>query len=182
MRDLIDTSVPGGLPAVVEAIDDRDLAGFLQQRFFAGNWYDFLPILPLTGVVAAVMKAPLKEAMRLALGRQADRDVRGIHRLLLLLTSPEVALTRLVLAHSRYFEFGSAEISSMGRGYARTRINGVPLPLAGWHRMSSTAFVDRVLQLAGARMTHVTWDPDEPDGERAGVPLVRMSAHRTWTV
>jgi hypothetical protein len=46
---------------------------------------------------------------------------------------------------------------------------------------ATEGYLQPILQAAGGRNVKIAWQPTQPDGERAGVSLVRVPSVTSWT-
>jgi hypothetical protein len=174
-------NVDGGMDAVRARIVDPRVRVFIDQPFLAATWFDFLPILDLLRAAATAAHLPAARFIAEHAAWQAERDVRGVHRLLLMLASPETVAQRLGSAFARYFDFANVSVKASGTGYSEVIVEGLPRILVPWYRCSVHAAGERILGLAGARDLRAEYSPLAVCGEKAGVPLVRFEVRRTWT-
>src|SRR5215471_2976045 len=171
--------VPGGGAAVVNALIDPEMRAFAQQPLLASSWYDVFPLFRLTQVAAKLCSVPHVKYLRDRAAWQAARDVRGIYKLLLRLTSPEKLAQRLVQVSSQYANFYRLENCVVSEGRMELDVTGLPRMLLDWYRAFANSFTDRLMLHAGALDMKIVLGPIEPDGQKAGVPLVRYHVTRT---
>jgi hypothetical protein len=183
----LDHDVPGGAAATIELVPGTDeVRAFFRQHFLIGGWYDYLPLVLLAhadiAVNAPLMKPGLSEEAILGelARRHAEMDLKGIYKVLLRVTAPRTAIARMAYVHRQYFSFGSLDIQ-ISRGRADTEVGGWPAVAAPLFRIYNSAFAQRLLNLSGARRVIGEWQPPKPDGERSGVPLVRIRGSITWS-
>ena len=179
-------TAPDGLARAIAALDDPALQAFFRQKFLAGGWYDYLPILMFARitnvlVVGSTKEQALEERLQWTAKLHAEQDVGGLYKFLLRFTSPEAAMQRMPGIYRQYYDFGRVETTILGEGVADSVVHGWPELAARFFQIYNREFNDRVLVLAGARDTKAVYAPFEPDGETAGVPLVRMRIRTTWT-
>src|SRR5262249_45249859 len=175
------THVPGGRAAILARIADARVRAYLEQPFLAASWYDVLPYLHLVSASAAAAGLPTSQFVAARSAWQADRDVAGIYRLLLKLSSPEAVAARFGVIFARYFAFATASVDCVGPGFAEMTVARVPQILVGWYRHAVVSAGDRILELAGARDLRVGFSVSEPCGHAIGLPLVRFRVRRTWS-
>jgi len=172
--------VPGGMEAVLRGLEP-ELRDYFQQSFLAGSWYDLLALLKLMVKAAAVAGRPANRFIAEHGAWQAKRDIRTVHRLLLLIASPETVAPRMGVAFGRYFDFGAIELVGVQRGVLELDVRALPAALNAWYRVSVHSAADAILSTAGAKDVQSWYTPPEPDGKKHGVTLVRFGVRRTWT-
>lgn len=147
--DFWDAIFPGGIAAVRRVLEP-ELATFFSQMFIPSLAFDAMPIVPLSAAVAQALGKPHYELVRDNARWLAERDLRGVHRLLLGVLSPSTVATRLPKAALRYFEFGSAEATMAGDKRCDARQHDIPAFLAAWFAACVEGFVPVALRKAGA--------------------------------
>jgi len=171
--------VPGGVASVEAALDDAQLRDFYRTSFLAGGWYDYLPLVLIESVAAELMGTDGESYLTAAGRRLADRDLGGLYRLLLRFTSPENAMERMAGVYRQYYNFGRSEVTLI-EGGAEARIHGMPAIVVQLYRTVATAFVIRLVELAGAKKPRGEWTDPVPCGTQDGVPLVSASSVLRW--
>ena len=166
---------------MIESIQDPVIREYVKQPFLAASRYDILPYLHTVAAAASVLGVPTARFAAEHCAWQAERDVRGVYRLLLNLTSPETVAQRLGLAWKRYFDFARVDVLSVTPGCAVLSVREMPAILVPWYRVAVRAAGDAIIRLAGAKDIKVEFGYPEPDGEKAGFPLRRFELRRTWT-
>ncbi len=180
MREYVDKHVPGGIGAVQARLSDDELREFAAQTFLPVSHYDALPIRPISEAIAAVEGIPYGDSVRRRAAMVAERDLKGLYRLLLSVVSPELVAERLQRLGMRYFDFGRVDVVSAAKGRSDAKMSGIPAPLALWlgHMISGYAVV--ALKAAGAASPRTRVDPPVRDGEVAGVETVTLGFHLSW--
>jgi len=178
-REYHDTRVAGGYAATCEKLASP-LRKFAEQRFVMGGWYDALPLTDLAVAAAHACGVPFHSFVREGGLYQAERDIRGVYRVLLKLVSPESIASRLGKLAGLYFAFGeaSAELVSPGRAVATHR--GVPALLVPFYLAASEGFTQAALTATGARGVSVRWPPPQEDGARDGVATMTVRLELSW--
>jgi hypothetical protein len=174
--------VPGGLEAVLKFIDDPVAREFMKQKFMPSAWYDYLPVLLLAraSIAAAGREAEAEEFLTESAILHAEGDLGGVYKLLLFFTAPEAAMRRMPLINKQYFDFGRTEVQIAEKGIADSIISGIPAIAAPFYQLYVGEFVHRLLVLSGGKDPRAKWAVPVPDGEKAGIPLVRLSVRTTW--
>jgi hypothetical protein len=178
--EYLKTRVPGGIDAVKEHLATEELREFCGQTFLASGWYDFLAVMHILNASGRAANKNVAQFISEHAVWQAQRDVRGVHRLLLKLASPEAVAKRFPIAFARYFDF--AEISvEVSDGKSTVDVRGLPHLLFDWYRTSVGSAGAAILEVAGAKQLTVTYSPVTEDGKKHGVPTLRFCVTRTWT-
>ena len=178
-HDFYAERVPGGWEAVVAKLEP-DAAPFFEQRFLTGGWYDVMPILTLSRVAARVAHSPWPRLVRQNAVWLAERDLRGIYRVVVSIASVENVVQRLPELSLRYFDFGDAAGKMVDDRVFEADRYGIPEPLVEWFSIVTSGFVPVALGIAGAKNVRVRTLGHDPDGEAHGVPLVRSRYHISW--
>ncbi len=178
--EYIDGAVDGGIARLVTLLDEPELQTFAQQPFLASSFYDALPTVPLCETAAKALNRPFGQLVREFSAYASERDTKGIYRLLLKLVSPEMVMERTPAAAKQYFDFVVVTAEKSGPKSFRTMVRGVPRFVAPFYMTVTEAFLSRALTLAGAKEPRHAWQAPLPDGERDGVPLVRLRREVSW--
>jgi hypothetical protein len=175
------TRVPGGLDAVFSQFGgDAALIAFFRQRFLPSGWYDVGPSTLLTRAASNAAGIPHLALLREQARTQAERDIRGVYRILLKLASPEMVMSRLPIAANRYFDFVRAEVHELRPKCWESIAHGVPEMAQHSYMASTEAFVLRALELAGARALSHRWYSPESEGKVHGVGVVVLRRELSW--
>jgi len=180
-REFFAKRVPGGVRTVAERLTDPGIRAFFEQPFLDASWYDFLPFLHVMGAGAAVMGISTAQFVHEQSSWQLAHDVRTVHKILLMAPSPEAVAPRLGAGVARYFDFVDARTVSVAKGEVIMAVAGLPALLLNWYKVSVQAGANVVLEIAGAKNIQAAYTAPEPDGSKAGIPLVRFQVRRSWT-
>jgi hypothetical protein len=178
-RDFYAERVPGGWEAVVAKLGP-DVAQFFEQQFLTGGWYDVMPILTISRAAAGLAETPWPRLARQNAVWLAERDLRGIYRLVVSIASVERIVERLPELSLRYFDFGDAAGKMVDEKTFEADRYGIPEPLVEWFSIVTSGFVPVALGIAGAKNVRVRTLGHDPDGEAHGIPLIRSRYHITW--
>lgn len=181
-KDFYSSRVPGGLEAVFSQIDLAELRAFFQQPFNANDRYDVMPIIPISA--AAARTAGISHELLVTENARwlAQRDVNGVFRLFLKLTSPRMVASMLPKASMQYFHFGSARGLLVGEHQLDAYQSGIPILMAPWMVWVVRGFAPVALELAGAQQISVTQpNPPETEGTVQGYEVCKMAWRITWT-
>ncbi|HEX4337330.1 MAG TPA: hypothetical protein VH062_15545 [Polyangiaceae bacterium] len=178
-RKYFDRCVPGGSEAVGAALD-RDLAAFWGQIFLAGSMYEALPIVEVSRVASELAGLSHRELVRRTAEWLAERDIRGVYKVLFGVLSPESVAVRLARVALRYFDFGEASATMVGERVCRAEQRSLPQPMSAWFSDCVTGFVPKALTLAGARDPEVKHLGAVKDGELRRVQTVTLRYEFVW--
>ena len=182
-REYYERVVPGGMAAVrrsIAASGDAALLRFVDTPFVAGGWYDALPAMSVSRAAARLADMPHAQLLRENAAWMADRDLRGVYRVLLGLASVEMVALRLPRLSMQYLDFGHAEAKVAGPRFVEACRFGVPAPLVSWFTFGSQGFIPVALKLAGARSVRVRHGKTRPDGFDHGTLLVQVPFEIEW--
>jgi hypothetical protein len=153
-QSFFDRKVPGGLATLVRAIPEPELRDFIQQKFLAVSWYDVLPAVPLIRAEARAMGFTVRRYLTIRSTYQAERDLTGVYRFLLKVTSTESVALRLPRLFAQIFDFGTAESTVVAPGHVRAFVRDFPTTLFDWFAVSIEAYATTAMRLTGANDPH----------------------------
>jgi hypothetical protein len=182
-RDFWEQRLPGGVAAVenlLVAQGDDALARFLKGPFVASGLYDILPIVPLSAAAARVAGVSHGQIVREAAAWMAERDLRGVYRIILSLASVESVAMRLGKLSMQYFDFGAADTKRLRDHVVESRRTGIPAPVAPWFVFAADGFVPVALKLAGAQWVRLRHEEPVAEGTLHGVPSVQIRFEIHW--
>jgi hypothetical protein len=172
--------VPGGLDAVLRGLDEPERA-FLDRRFQARDDYDVLPLVTINAAAARLVGVAADELNRRGARWTAERDLRGLAKLVLRMLSPATLALKLPKLAMRYFDFGEADSTLDGPRRCRVTQAGIPVVLADWMLSATEGFSLVGLERTGARAPVFRAKPSRPDGETHGVPTVTLEFELSWS-
>jgi hypothetical protein len=185
--------------AVREALLDAqqsESAEMFAQRFVPGAWYPVLPILPSAVAAARLRRMPVAAHVKENSAWIAERDLRGVYKVILSVASIEAVAMRLGGLSMRYFDFGSADSRKVGPRVIESEREGIPASLGAWFTWAAEGFIPVALKLAGAKTVAVHTGSPEPEASGGGagaagampsaldvqaVPTVRLRFQIEWT-
>jgi hypothetical protein len=190
--DFWEQRVPGGSSAVREAMVDTGQTGaadLFAQRFVPGAWYPVMPILPSAVAAARLRRIPVASHVRENSVWLAERDLRGVYKVILSVASVEAVAMRLGSLSMRYFDFGSADTRKVAPGVIESDRVGIPAALGAWFTWCAEAFIPVALRLAGAKTVAVHAGTPQSEGNESAagvanaeiVPTVRLRFRIEWT-
>lgn len=180
VREYAVGTVPGGMEAVAAALPGahRD---FVVQAFTADDWYDALPLRPLTERMATLEGRSWEESVRARAEAKARRDYGGLGgRLRRVGNSPDKVLEKFQHTALGAFNFGQAELVPPEGSRVRLVFHEIPQPLGSWFLAMMRGYAVVMLDSAGGR------DPKIggrliPKGRRANLGLVDVRMDLDWT-
>jgi hypothetical protein len=179
-REYVAKHVPGGVDAISHNLP-RELAEFWDQLFLANSMYDALPIVPISETAAMLANLSHGDFVRANAAWLAERDVRGVYKLLLNVLSAEAVALRLPKAAIRYFDFGEARSKMSAKRSCQAEQSGIPRGMAAWFSACVNGFVPTALTIAGARNPRVRLLSTKSDGQRDGVETVTLKFEFNWS-
>ena len=179
VEDFAET-VDGGIVALAARTGEPGLEDFVCQRFMASAWYDALPMMPLSLAHARAVGAPLHAHLRDRGRWVAERDIPGVYRFLLKLSSPEMVVSRLARAATQYFDFGACDVKLTRPKHAEAAMAGVPRSLVPLVAATTEGFVGAALEMAGGTDVYVRCVDTPRDGARDGIPTMVVRLEIAW--
>jgi hypothetical protein len=173
--------VPGGVKAHNAAIVDPALAAFFEQPFLAASYYDLYPLIAAGHACARLTNTTFDGFIRVRTKFQAHRDVAGVYKVLLKLTSPEGLALRLPRLVGQYLDFGSADGHLVKPGHVVGSQSGTPRSMARWFALVHEAYIETLMPMAGAKNVRHRADPLlRTDETKDGVELVTLRSDVMW--
>jgi hypothetical protein len=159
---------------------DAALEAFLGQRFSATDWYDIYPSIHLAPIVARACGMSIAQHMRASAVQHAEWALGGFTSIILRLLSNETVASWIPRISAWYHDFGRVETRVVGERQVRGTRSGLPIfTVQGWS-VVGMHFTEHVLTHAGAKAPRTHLLGAEPDGERAGCPLYRVTFDVQW--
>jgi hypothetical protein len=175
-----DARVDGGRSAVIARLEDPRLQEFFRQTFLAASTYDILPLVAFGEAGAKLSGVTHAEFVRVGAAFTAQRDMRGVYKILLKLASPSAVVQRLPRILSQYFDFGKIEGRLTGERTYEARTYGIPRPLVTWIINVTRGFLPVVMESAGARDVTIEVGLAEVEREQQGIDLMKGSFVVRW--
>ncbi len=164
----------------LEDLGDPKLRAFTNQIFLAGGWYDLLPMVPWSEVAARRAGLPHESYLRERAIVTANRDLSGIHRTILRVLSPKLAIQGLVRVTARYFDFGSTALASEEPNQVVVSRRGLHRALNPWYAHVSSPYMQSVLEHAGARDVRIDFSAKSRSAAGGSMPLCDMTFILRW--
>jgi hypothetical protein len=178
VRDHATASLPGGIDAVAAALPEGPHRTFVLQAFAAKQWYDALPIRPITEIIAKLEGRAWEESVRSHGEHLAHKEVGLLGRVRR--TRPERVVEKLQSAALETFDFGQAEALEAAPGLAKIAFHEVPQPLGSWFLAMMNGYAGVLLARAGCKEPEVRGRLI-PKGRREAMGLVDVRVDLTWT-
>jgi hypothetical protein len=172
--------VPGGVPALFNELHEDNLRRFLVQTFLDGTWYDVLPFPTMLHAASRLCKLSPFELARRSAADGADKNVKGIHRLLLQLTSPEQLVERLPAIARQYLNFVTVNVERTAPNHWLSTAHGLPASIVQVYTTTTEAFTTRALALAGAQDIRQLWHAPTMSGVENGVTIMSLVREIIW--
>lgn len=157
------------------------LRRFMEQRFFAGTYYEALIIPELIRVEARVCELSVKEYLARRTEWQAKRDLHSVYRVVVRVAPTEMTISRLVMLMTQMFNFGEPTIEKPAPGHLEVSIGGVPEVLTAWLRQCLVLYGEICLAMAGSKTCEVRRGETQPGDEILGHPTVTLCFSCHWT-
>jgi hypothetical protein len=159
---------------------DARLETFMTQRFSPANWYDIAPAVDFAPLQARAVGITMAQHMRAAAFMHAEWAKGGFTSVVLRLLSTETVASWLPRISAWYHDFGRIETQVAGDRHVRGVRYGLPVFVVQSWAIIGMHFTEHVLAHSGAKDPRAHALEAEPDGEREGCPLYRVSFDITW--
>lgn len=174
------TKLPGGMDAVARALPEGPHRVFAMQAFTAKEWYDALPIRPITETIARLDGQAWEDSVRAHGENLAQQEIGLLGRVRMLSTKPERVIEKLQVAALETFDFGQAEALESGIGLAKIAFHEVPQPLGPWFLAMMKGYATLLLEKAGGKQPQISGRLI-PMGRRGGMGLVDVRVELRWS-
>jgi hypothetical protein len=172
-QKFIDDHVPGGYAGILDQLD-VDLRQFYSQPFLASCWYDLAPLIAVAPICASACGLSTPDYLHRRGRIQVDQDVSGVYAYLIKLVSARMIATRLPRLITQYFDFSTIDTRTLDEHRVVTRHGGLPRAFAPWLVAVCRAYLERVLEIAGAPPFTITAGPLIREGESHGLEMVQF--------
>lgn len=172
--------LPGGVPAMLAIVADPALREFYQQTFLAASFYDLYPLVAAGSICARMANVSLDKFVGVRTNYQAQRDVQGIYKVLLKVTSPETLAVRLPRLVGQYLDFGAAETHRIAPRHVAGEQTGTPRALAYWFGLVHEGYITTLLPMAGAKNVRYRAEAPRVTERKDGVELCTLRSDVTW--
>lgn len=176
----LDEQIQGGRVAVLDRLKNSRLRPFLLQPFVSVGWYDVFPLVSLQRTAAGMSETTHLEFVKRFSRWTFPRQVYGIYKFLLKLTTPDMMVRSLPRAVNQFFDFIKVDIHQLGPKSYKSSGANIPEVLAHSYMASSEPGVIMLLEIAGAKNVRHRWLPPADDGEANGIKLVRLTREISW--
>lgn len=171
--------VRGGFDALQRQLGEGPLAAFIAQKFLPASYYDALTIPALIRAEADACGLSLPLYMQKRTRWQAERDMNGVYRLLLKVTSADTIAVRLPRVLSQMFNFPQPVTEVEGTA-ATTQLTGVPEVLVDYFHMAVGTYAPALLELAGAKRARTEILETLAAGTQHGMRVVTLQFRASW--
>ncbi|MGZ3417097.1 MAG: hypothetical protein ACXWUG_03660 [Polyangiales bacterium] len=179
-QEFFEENVRGGLGTLLQQLGEGPLAAFISQKFLPASTYDALTIPALIRAEADACGLSLPLYMHKRTRWQAERDMNGVYRLLLKVTSAETIVVRLPRVLSQMFNFPQP-VTEVSDSVSLTQLKGVPDVLAAYFEMAVGTYAPALLELAGAKKAKAELVGVTPAGVQHGLRIVDLQFRASWT-
>ena len=125
-----------GFALVLRGLHD-ETREILQGMIIATEWYPNRLVVDLYETIVRVHLDGKPERIRELGKMSAQRDLRGVFKIFVVIVSPQYLVSKTASMWNRYFDHGRVEITDQRRGFCRGRFLGV--------RSHSVAFWQEIL-------------------------------------
>ncbi len=179
-RTYFEAHLTRGIAAVVDELPEGRLRTFLGQSFLAGGQYEVLIVPALIAAEARAMKMSFDDYLLHRTRWQAERDIHGVYRLLLKVTSPEAIVMRVPKVMTQMFNFGLTHATMTGRNQAVLEAQGIPAALVPWLSVAFKVYVETSLRLAGGKAPTYTILRHAVEPAKSGFPMRSIRGRLEW--
>lgn len=172
-------TVPGGVQAMYAALPEGALRDFFGQSFAPQQFYDALPIRPLTELVAKLEGRSWEDSIRARAQDFARREIGLFRGLRMRVTTPERVVEQLERTALDNFNFGQTEIVEVGPGLSKVVFHEVPQPLGPWFLPTMAGYAGFLIEKAGGHQPQCGGRLI-PKGRRDKIGLVDVCVTLSW--
>ncbi|NVB39500.1 hypothetical protein G6O69_16785 [Pseudenhygromyxa sp. WMMC2535] len=181
IHDDVQARVPGGMRSVAGALPEGPHRNFALQEFDADEWYDALPLRPVTEVAAKLARLPWEDSVAERARAAARRDLTVLRRVFVRAAGLGKVVERLQEAALEYFDFGETETSeSAEAGGTRLVFHGVPQPLGSWFLPMIRGYGAVLIETAGGREPKIAGRLIPKGRHGDGMQLVDVRIDLEW--
>lgn len=180
INERFEVRLAGGFDAVLERVEDPRVRSFFAQRFLPSSMYDVLPLVEAAQIGAKIVGQSWREFVREGAALQAEKDMRGVYRMLLCVASPQLVVERLPRMLVRYFDFGKVVGEFNGSNRYEAVLTGIPKTVGPWLQGVAEGFIPAVMATSGARQTSVIMHPFEFEADGPGMDFTTTRLSVTW--
>lgn len=176
----LDEQIPGGRAVVLNRLKASKLEPFFAQPFVSIGWYDIFPLVALQKAAAHTLETPHLDLVRSFARWTFPRQVYGVYKFLLKLTTPDTMVRSLGRAVAQFYDFVRVDVEQVRPKMYVSRGANIPDMLAPPYMASSEVALLILLDIAGAKGVRHRWLPPTDDGEQGGVRLVTVTREISW--
>ena len=171
---------PNGVQSMQSALPPGPLLDFFNQSFAPKQWYDALPIRPLTELVAKLERRTWEDSIHARARDFAQREAGLMRRVRMRVSSPEKIVEELERAALDNFNFGQSELVEVGPGLAKVAFHEVPQPLGSWFMPTMAGYAGVLIEKAGGSQPQCGGRLI-PKGRRDKIGLVDVRINLSWS-
>ena len=180
-----DKDNPRGIGWCLTQLKDPRLKAYMSQHFLASGWYDIFAFLAVADLrpraAGATTPAEYARYVRDQGYQQAGIDMKGLFQVLLHLITPNMVGQRVVTIAGKYFDFGKTEMTLGASKHHEGLRSGLPRAILYWHTPALAGYVERVIEIAGAKDPKVVFGPPQNERMQHGVAVVDVTYSLTWS-
>ena len=176
----LDTSVPGGLKVLLQAVANPALERLVTAQVLPSSMYDCYALALLNYHASRLLGRSLADHVRDSATAQFNADLNGIYKAVLRIVSARTAIERVTRVIGSYYDFAPAtlrQVSDRGAELARA---GFPELLTPWWGPVAEGYAVAALAATGAKNIRYTLVADPTHNKAHGVALVDMRMTVTW--
>jgi serine/threonine-protein kinase len=177
---MVNRTLPGGLGAFCDALEDPSLRPFLTQPFLATARYDVLPFVPLFATFARLVGREFAEVVAAATRAQCRYDARTVYRMIFSGDRVEDIAERLSRFCTQYYDFGRYHGSVPQEGRLVLLYEEIPEYLMTWYSPMHLTYTRETARVIGAGELRMLVETKTPAGKRGDFPLVSIRSELAW--
>lgn len=170
-----------GIGLVIDELPPGRLKHFLAQQFQAGSWYEVMIVPALIDAEARALRMSLETYLVYRTRWQAERDTKGVYRLLLKLSSPATVVERLPQLITQMFNFGRPFLEQLEPRRVGLSVSGIPLQLVPWLETSFRVYIETAVKLAGASECEMKVFAPNVQSPRSGFSMATLRGEVSWS-
>ncbi len=139
---------PGGTEAYLEALSP-EMRAFFGQTFFAMSFFDLMPLVCVAHTCGRAVGMPFFEFVSMRSRDQAQRDLNGVYRTILKLSSARLVSARIPTLMTQYFDFAQSTVTESESHRLRFEVVGMPVMFAEWLHAAYEGFSAVIVKATG---------------------------------
>ena len=179
-REFYAKRLAGGLEALRAQLVNPDVIAFWDQPFVASSWYDLYPLMAINQAASRLAGLPYTDLVTENARCIAQRDIRGVYKLLLNVASPELVARRLLVVALDYLDFGQSKGEFVRPKVFRATQLRVPAPFSAWMKATVHGFVPVAMGTAGAQDVQIETQIQGSHVQTSGSRVVEIVHEISW--